>query len=803
MLSAFRYFAMIVEGALSLPIRLAHLFLQTFLLNPRIGPLRHVFTLGFLYVLGAVLLVYAVAPLRGELGRQWYGHELQYDAQRWLATTIYDANGNFAGTFDARLDSKRDVNFTGDQIELAGTDYVANPDHKSIPVARAPEHFWRCLVYHEDRNIGTWLNPAGIDLLGVLKIPYTTITRTVSSGRIRFGVGGSTIPMQLARVMYKTPPRLGEGAFVKIRRKLLEWWMAPVIYAELTKGGDMEPLKEWAANHLWLAQRGAGDLHGVEATARIVFSKPAKDLSVAEQFVLAAAVNMPIILLDGSPGLNAARLSRWRYVVDVRARACASQLVTQAQARKQVFFELTAIANNPPDPRIAPDLADTLQVAAPSQARAATANPAIRANLLLPAARYGVRAEMKDEYGYDWRNYVRGVRLSLDAGDNRRFRGRVIKALAALNKKYQDRIDPSYTLDPAQADRSKRLPDVVIAAADAEGRIVRYYEARSNAAYFGSVIARDRASGRYEMGREVRSIASLGKMIAAIAIANGGGATGDTRYLDRLARGHGRETCRKGDGSIQMGRRAEVAFACSLNPPVEWRAARAGQRRVRDVIDGFSFNMPPDGPNGEKTPPSTAAVRGFVTGAPRTVHHMASVILAALTGRSEERVKRPTLVAKWERSAVETRDEVAISPFDIRPSDVIRAQGHSRLRNFLSAPLCYRHGGKPHGTLKSLAKWCASERRDLRLHFAKTGTSVTLDKDATVDTWVAGGLQFTNGKAYSYVVVVGTGNGRRSWARRLHSSQVAAPLLGVLLEDLEADAKRTAAVARAGTREGG
>ena len=77
----------------------------------------------------------------------------------------------------------------------------------------------------------------------------------------------------------------------------------------------------------------------------------------------------------------------------------------------------------------------------------------------------------------------------------------------------------------------------------------------------------------------------------------------------------------------------------------------------------------------------------------------------------------------------------------------------------------------------------------MRLHFAKTGTQVTNDPDATVDAWIAGGLQFGNGAAYSYVVVVGTGSARDPWAHNLHSAQLAAPLLETLLIDLEADAK--------------
>ena len=61
---------------------------------------------------------------------------------------------------------------------------------------------------------------------------------------------------------------------------------------------------------------------------------------------------------------------------------------------------------------------------------------------------------------------------------------------------------------------------------------------------------------------------------------------------------------------------------------------------------------------------------------------------------------------------------------------------------------------------------------------------VTEDPGATVDTWIAGGLQFANGAAYSYVVVVGTGNTREPWARDLHAAQIATPLLETLLADL-------------------
>ena len=92
--------------------------------------------------------------------------------------------------------------------------------------------------------------------------------------------------------------------------------------------------------------------------------------------------------------------------------------------------------------------------------------------------------------------------------------------------------------------------------------------------------------------------------------------------------------------------------------------------------------------------------------------------------------------------------------------------------------------------LEGLGAWCPDQRTDLRLHFAKTGTSVGADINATVDTWIAGGLQFANGAAYSYVVLVGTGSPTQSWARSLHAAQVGVPLLETLLADLKEHARK-------------
>jgi penicillin-binding protein 1A len=787
MLRLLRHLTAFAEFCLWVPRAILRWLMMTVAFNPKLGPLRHVFTAALLYVLFALVLVYVAAPIRGYIGELSMHDRLGYDAERWLATAIYDPKGSFVGTFDPRLDSLRDVNYTDSAIALG--DYVANPDHKSIPVREVPEQYWRCLSYQEDRYLGGPLNPFGIDLIGVLKIPLTTITRSIAAHRPSLGAGGSTLPMQFARVIYKTPPSPSEGGIMKLRRKIGEWWLAPVIYRELTRGGDDTLLKQWAANHIWLAQRTGGQpLHGVEVTSQVVFGKEAKDLSTAEQFVLASAVNKPIILLEGNDRLNAVRLDRWRYITEVRARTCAEKLITDEAEQKKVVFELMALAGGPPDPKVKPKLEAALERFAPEQVKRAEANPTIRANLLLPAARFGIREEMKQSYGFGWRDYVRGVTTTFDIGENLAFREKIDGALAALDAKWTSRIDPAYTLDPKKVTADKTLPNVIVVAADADGNIVRYYEAGETAAYFGSLPARRADNGLYDSTLESRQVASTGKMILAVALANQGRDTAESLYADPQAPAQGLDTCAKG-GSAGS-RKAAVAFACSLNAPLITRGAQLGQAPIKRLIDGFGFTMPPAAELGG-TPPSTAVVLGQIAGAPQRVQFMSSVILASLIGRGTKPVRPPTLIAAYDYTqkgeggagiTAEARPAVI-------PKSLIRPSAVWLIRSLLEAPLCYQTGGQSYGTLKSLSHWCARRRGDLRLHFAKTGTSVSLDPNATVDAWASGGLQFANGAAYSYVVLVGTGTASKPWARDLHSAQIAAPLLDVLLRDLADHAK--------------
>ena len=106
MLTMFRLFATVLEFVASVPVRIARFFLYAVMFNPRLGPLRYVFTLALGYIVFALLLVYVAAPIRGYVGSLYLTDKLTYDAERWMATALYDRDGRFVGTYDANLDSK-------------------------------------------------------------------------------------------------------------------------------------------------------------------------------------------------------------------------------------------------------------------------------------------------------------------------------------------------------------------------------------------------------------------------------------------------------------------------------------------------------------------------------------------------------------------------------------------------------------------------------------------------------------------------------------------------------------------------
>ena len=183
----------------------------------------------------------------------------------------------------------------------------------------------------------------------------------------------------------------------------------------------------------------------------------------------------------------------------------------------------------------------------------------------------------------------------------------------------RDKIDAGYTLDPAKITADRQSPDVIVAAANAK---------RRDRALLRAGRERPPTSARRSRARQRPATTTRGAKAAwsppparssppspsPIRCAT----PPQSLYLDTQAPAQGLETC--GKGGERHGRRALVAFACSLNDPLMNRTAQVGQARVKKLIDDLGFNMPPTNADGSGTPPSTAVVLGQVAAAPRRVH---------------------------------------------------------------------------------------------------------------------------------------------------------------------------------------
>lgn len=144
-----------------------------------------------------------------------------------------------------------------------------------------PSKFKLCLVEFEDR---TFYRHLGVSLKGIVR----ALTQNIGSGR-RVS-GGSTLTMQLVRLMRKNPPRT-------YSEKLLEMVLATRIELRYSK----EEILQLYSSHAPFGN----NVVGLDAASWRFFGRPAKDLSWAESATLAVLPNAPGLIY---PGKNHDRL---------------------------------------------------------------------------------------------------------------------------------------------------------------------------------------------------------------------------------------------------------------------------------------------------------------------------------------------------------------------------------------------------------------------------------------------------------------------------------------------------------------
>ena len=125
----------------------------------------------------------------------------------------------------------------------------------------------------EDRR---FFDHHGVDLYGVAR----ALLRNV--GDERLGQGGSTITQQLVKNTYLTPERT-------LRRKYAEAMLAFTLERRLSK----EDIFALYCNEVYLGQRGAIAVRGVDQAAHVYFGKALKELTLTEAATIAGMIQSP------------------------------------------------------------------------------------------------------------------------------------------------------------------------------------------------------------------------------------------------------------------------------------------------------------------------------------------------------------------------------------------------------------------------------------------------------------------------------------------------------------------------------
>jgi membrane peptidoglycan carboxypeptidase len=145
-------------------------------------------------------------------------------------------------------------------------------DRRWIAVKDIPQYFLNATVAIEDASF--YDNP-GFDLKGMARALWNNLT----GGHIQ---GGSTITQQLARNVLLTDEERQE---VSVGRKVKE----VILATEISRLYSKDQILEWYVN----TNSYGGWAYGIEAAAQQYFSKPARDLTLAEAAMLAAIPQFP------------------------------------------------------------------------------------------------------------------------------------------------------------------------------------------------------------------------------------------------------------------------------------------------------------------------------------------------------------------------------------------------------------------------------------------------------------------------------------------------------------------------------
>ncbi len=646
--------------------------------------------------------VLSTAALYPSFAAPWVAphYELLLNEARGIA--VHDRAGAFAGTIPAAM--------------LHGPRTPTG--HKALAPDEAPELWWQMVVLLEDRHLGTWRSVHGIDLGGLVKAAWTPQQR-----------GGSSLVMQLVRNLNRWTPDPYEPFWKKVPRKLRELRDAPVLYRQLG-GYQSEAFKEAVAMHVPLVdgmRSGTigGSVYGIAHASEVLFNRPASQTTDAQSAILAAAMKRPI-LVRGDPEK---RVEYWAATIERAEYGLALALEAEPERRAMALSELRAYAASLPEARLPTSLASAFVDRPLSVGLVAAANPVQRANRLAYGEIISASGELLEAFGPSWANEIAELSLTLDLGRNASFKVRVEEALAEAQSELAGTL-----LRPLLSGAAHR-PDILLVAVDETGQVLAHYNNTARPILHGYASRRD-ADGRYDPARETMQIASVGKVLAALLLAQNDPL--DAAYCNRYLKGirnwdgdTGVRDCGLPGAMIPM----ERAFGRSINLPVIEGLKSVSPAEAELLVTAAGFRMPDD------VAPRVAIPLGMVTGSPAA---MLQLMLATGLGVDGRPAVAPAVRLLQE---AERRDGGLLHP-DGRAVDLSPWLESDRARQWIRQALSAPLSGE--GTLAILGPMLAGT--GIEGHLAKTGT-VAMNRQ-TVARYLVGTFRH-DGRRFAWLVHVG------------------------------------------------
>ncbi|RJG52495.1 hypothetical protein D0Z70_20010 [Sphingobium terrigena] len=764
-----------------------------------------------------------------------------------LSPMIFDRDHGFVSVLDY-YDFEKGDGLHGNELSFGrhysedgheDKSHVVGSFRPTVFVDKPNPDYVRCLRWLEDRTDATrgLLNPYGVDV----RYPLSLIRSAVT---FRAPRGGSTLIAQYQQnIGYEKQPSDGvSGKLRTIGRKANELFLRTPVMSQIV-GEDPDNSARYAARAFSHLQGNgkAGDLRGLALSARLVFGVDQRALTTAQAIFLANAIQNPPkfqygVNDSGVPIERGGYRKKWVYHKR-RAMGCIREMAVPGQeAGLERAFDDIINAE-----QLTPRAAPAIEVAG-KEGRSAddetgarwyvqAQDPLNHAAPLVKDVVNGAAVELRQAFGNQWNAAVSSVELAVSVPEQHRFR-------AAFNgemRNWLHRADLRGELNPHYRSYAETgegpSPDIALAVADAEGRIVRFYSTRDRSTYFGK-IPLDRA-GSYRWDQEQIQLASIGKIGAALLFARLG--IDPARVVGAMAKSDTKEV------------EHQLEMALSASRMAARRSGRVPPDVVPDLLRQLRWsNRSSYSRSGGMESPARAFSRGTVAASPRTVHHDVSALLAAFMGQSGP-VRAPTLLNRITyleyagggpggrygptlarlpdyqavnygaanfrpdrdvlaplrgeallagRAEPLIRKALGSSSSTILPDRLLPRRDRQAVYQLLRAPFC-----APNGTLSTLRDWCD---RSIVL-FGKTGTHDITDdyykrrlnlrrfrKTGVVNAlWIAGGIQLRDRRAYSFVLMVAGADTahpltipRDAKGKDVEGGRLA-PLLGMILRNLE------------------